>query len=86
MNNDTVSIPKPLTKGQLMARLDKYGPEFAFHPHLVNFAETADVLYTRLALSKNREHNHQIRAALSRLSLAVDFTINVLKQDIKDYD
>lgn len=88
MNNETtaVDVPAPLTKGQQLARLDRYGPEYSFHKDLVAIADLADTLYTRLAISRSRQHNIQIRAALSKLSVAVDWTVTVLKQDIVSYE
>ncbi|EJI5696329.1 hypothetical protein NFI00_000032 [Salmonella enterica] len=87
MNNENaVAVPPALTKGQQLARLDRYGPECSFYKDLVAFADTADTLYARLAISRSRQHNIQIRAALSKLSQAVDWTITVLKQDIISYE
>ena len=85
-NETTVIVPPELSRGQKLARMDTYGPDCPFYNVLVGFAETADILYTRLALSKNRNTNFQIRAALTKLSLAIDWTITVLKKDIISYD
>lgn len=85
MNEDKVEIPPALTKGQELARLNQYDATCPFYQVLVNYAETADILYARLALSRDRNTNMQIRAALTKLSLAIDWTIQVLKKDIIAY-
>ena len=71
------------TKGQMMARLNVYGPEYHFHPELVNFSKTADYLFNRRDEVKlNKELRIQCQAALSKLSSAIDWFIVVNKEVI----
>lgn len=89
MTTETVTTndeEQKFTKGQRLARIDKYDPSYSFHKDLVNIAEMADNMYARIAVSKDRQVNIQLRAALTKLSVAADWYIHVMSKDIVSYE